>query len=109
MSSFNDYKEQGGLADEAGFNARLKAAQAKVNYLIYPNVPCQSNQSAYNNAVYALIDAMEQGYGASISGGFRIGNFSLDADATSSDTPENDLTIIKPYLVGTGLLYMGLA
>lgn len=106
----------GGKHDEGTFNASLPKAVSKVNYTIWPNEVEDDTLNAYQMAVCAAVD-VDAVYGG--SGGIgeelssmSIGSFSASGGSSSDGVSsyETDMrTVIEEHLVGTGLLYMGIA
>ena len=113
--TYRDYTDWGGKLSQEAFNASIKAAAARVRYVIGFNVPENADEAAaYRNAVCAAAD-VDAAYGA--SGGIgeaqsvRIGSFSIGgADSPSAGMAAYDrdmLQAIRGELMGTSLLYQG--
>lgn len=106
----------GGQHDEGAFTASLPKALAKVNYSIWPNEVEADTLESYQMAVCAAVD-VDVAYGG--SGGIgeelssmSIGYFSVSGGSSSDGVSsyEKDMkTVVEEHLVGTGLLYMGIA
>lgn len=114
--TYSDY--EGALSEER-FDLSLKAAKAYVRELIGFNEPANTDQiTAYKAAVCAAVD-VDAAYGA--SGGIgeglaslSIGSVSFSSGSQSQGNATNaykaDIqSAIRRELVGSGLLYQGLA
>lgn len=99
--------EYGGRLPEAAFGAELSGAAAYVDWLIGFNEVTEQTAAAYRRAVCAALEAFAV-YGAGESG-FTIGSFSMSAlpnGRTAKDIAREDAA---RELVGTGLLFQGIA
>ncbi len=119
--AYADYAALGGTADEGGFAASLRVAEAAVREVMGLNEPEGGRQeAAYVRAVCAAVD-VDRAYGG--SGGVgesmvsaRLGDFSATfgsnvAGSLSAPSPyEVDMRrAVRRELSGSGLLYQGLA
>ena len=114
--TYADYKSWGGKLGLDAFSASLKAAAARVRYVIGYNMPeGESDEAAYRNAVCAAVD-VDAAYGA--SGGIgegaqslSVGSFSIGdgrRDGSGMSAYDQDvLRAIRAELMGTALLYQG--
>ena len=104
--TYADYQTAGGTAAEEDFNARILAARAYLNHLIWPReVTTEAQKQAYKNALVASINAGEIAEVAITSK--RVGNTSVTfSDAASGSSPA--MNAARNALVGSGLLFKGL-
>lgn len=113
--TYSIYTEHGGKLEEGAFEASLRAAVAAVRDIIGYNEPLDTeDEAAYTRAVCAAVE-VDNAYGASGGIGeglasFTLGSFSVSASDGESSSYEQDMTrAIKRELVGSGLLYQGIA
>ena len=104
--TFESYKQAGGTTSEEDFNARILAARAYLNHLIWPReVTTEFHKQAYVSALVASINAGEINELTITSK--RVGNTSVTfSDASTSSAPAK--TAARNALVGSGLLFKGL-
>ena len=114
--AYDDYAALGGTADEGGFAASLRVAEAAVREVMGFNEPEGGRQeAAYVRAVCAAVD-VDRAYGGSGGVGeamasVSLGSFSATFGSGSTPSPsEADMRrAVRRELSGSGLLDQGLA
>ena len=107
--SYDEYRANGGTAEVEAFTASISQAVARVDYVINPNRVLEEHSEAYKQAVCALVDEVVSPTYTSGGGGFGIGGFRMDGSrGAGKSLGELDRETVEPYLVDTGLLYMGI-
>lgn len=106
MLAFPTYLSHGGTLPEAKFALALPGANATVRAMTHPNVPQSDEQlAAYDSAVTALIERHAHPERDATSE--KVGETAVSFGAGGS-RGLTDEQFVRPYLVGTGLLYRGI-
>lgn len=113
--TYKRYGQLGGHATEDEFNSSLRAAESSVREIIGFNEPTESNLEAYERAVCVAVD-VDVAYGGSGGVGenaasFTLSKFSVSAGSSNGQSSyKMDMTqAIRRELIGSGLLYQGIA
>lgn len=113
--TYDRYGQLGGRASEERFNASLRTAESCVREIIGFNIPDKTNEEAYERAVCAAVE-VDIYYGGSGGVGENAASFSLSKFSVSSGSSSGqssykmDMTqAIRRELIGSGLLYQGIA
>jgi hypothetical protein len=105
MPDYEAYKTYSGKLGESAFKALLPRAKELVKSLIFPNEPnTESKRTAFEHAVFACVDGLAM-YGDNGFKSLKIGAFSAEGQNPNTAI----YSAVRAELVGSGLLYMGLA